>query len=109
MTPSTDIFKVKQPHGLSRHAVTAWPGIMLESATTLLLLSACVSAPTPPTAALETGLLLATLASYPESPAEHVGKNIDNTADSVVDQIGRTSNGLNTGPETEVQHTRYYF
>ena len=53
MTQFTDIFKVKEPHGLSYRAVTAWPGIMLGTATTLLLLSGCASAPTPPTAALQ--------------------------------------------------------
>ena len=53
MTQFKDIFKVKEPHGLSYRAVTAWPGIMLGTATTLLLLSGCASAPTPPTAALQ--------------------------------------------------------
>lgn len=53
MTQFTDIFNVKARHGLSQHAVTAWPGLMLGSAATLLLLSACASTPAPPTAALQ--------------------------------------------------------
>jgi hypothetical protein len=53
MTQLTDIQKIKTPRGFSRYAITAWPGIVLGSATTLLLLSACASAPVPPTAALQ--------------------------------------------------------
>ena len=53
MTQFTDIFKVKEPHGSSSRAVTAWPGLILGTATTMMLLSGCASAPTPPTAALQ--------------------------------------------------------